>query len=416
MAMEKAKKATSTGSSSATSCMTLRDYYQLAQERIGQYDSYTYQFERWLLPIVTGCVLAAHYSSVAWPPIAVLGTMMVLMIALAEMAVTTRIRKFMDYASRLEDMMALQVEGENMVLTGGEWRFGHALTELKEADAKGRQGFRGWVSECIAFWKALKAAVLTPGAYIAHILAIAVIWTALPFVPGLPPEKVEGATTQQAVRGTAQIEGQQVIETSSAGSWISETTELARALMPLFLVVATVWATHRFGLTRDRKVREEKRKAELPGLLRGAREECIQLVTANARAKVMVEYYQRSLLLHEPEFPGMALLWERRNFSESRQYETESASAQAYGSLLRVLGEVAGVWRGDSVVESRVANAYKAIRDYNPNEFDFWEEKGQSSDEELTVWCNSAQNRAREYTESLIGSPVYALLEALESS
>jgi len=42
--------------------MSVKDYYLLAEERIGQYDGHALRYRQWLVPVVSAFVIAAYYQ------------------------------------------------------------------------------------------------------------------------------------------------------------------------------------------------------------------------------------------------------------------------------------------------------------------------------------------------------------------
>ncbi len=201
-----------------------------------------------------------------------------------------------------------------------------------------------------------------------------------------------------------------------AETWISDLGNLLEVLfkegMPILTLLIGGWMGHRLGLSRERRLNSEKRRAELPGLLLSAVEECNMLATEGIRYAVLCRYYNQLQLCESETIHDKERFQERHNFFEERQCDVAIKLSRAFAELQQRLAEMRGEYKKDGDVVEKIDMALASVVNYHADGIGVDPDVATSRTKpSLDEWLHSKQLEASEYVRKAFVTKVWDVLK-----
>lgn len=175
------------------------DYYRIAQDRIGQYDSYCVRCRHWVAAVVAAVVAAAFRWPTMWWKLGLAGTTAVISLFLVEMTYRSVAMRLAEYAKKLEDRIDPRRSG------GTE--SDAAACDLRFAHYMACSVHRRWCQ----FMKDCVRAGGRPGSVLFYLLTLPCVWLVL-WLASLVSPSPTWAASQPAIAPSS-------IDQSSSGEW-----------------------------------------------------------------------------------------------------------------------------------------------------------------------------------------------------
>lgn len=202
----------------------------------------------------------------------------------------------------------------------------------------------------------------------------------------------------------------------AAESWwtlvFSQLIDLVKMLAPLWYVIAGSGLTYVFAIKRERKLRVQARKEEIPWRTLGILQECRIIAHANMKARIVHEF---GVHVRVPSFegdidivgPGGKVLCGL----EDAPIASDLPLADSFGRLMTSLGELRGLYVGNRAVMKELDAALAVVRNFKTDGFEVpWSTIEVGNREEMTKWVQSQQSKAGDFVTSELVTPVRAAI------